>query len=199
MTNKQRLAVFASGTGSNFAAIAEAIDEDRLDAEIALLVCDQPEAKVIGKARNRQIPVFVFHAKKYPAKADYEQEILRRLYDYHVDWLILAGYMRLIGNTLLSPFEGRIVNIHPSLLPAFPGKDAIGQALAAGVKQTGVTVHFVDEGMDTGSIIDQEAIRIQENDDRASLQANIQIIEHRLFPETIQALIQTEKKEEIKS
>ncbi|QTM98210.1 phosphoribosylglycinamide formyltransferase [Sediminibacillus dalangtanensis] len=199
MHEKQRLAVFASGTGSNFVAIADAIDQGRLDAEIVLLVCDNSEAKVIGKARDRQIPVFVFQAKNYPSKVDYERDILQELNHCQAEWLILAGYMRLVGDTLLDPFEGRIVNIHPSLLPAFPGKDAIGQALSAGVKVTGVTVHFVDEGMDTGTIIDQEVIRIQPEDDQDTLQANIQEIEHRLFPKTIQALIQTEKREEIKS
>ncbi|WP_026770825.1 MULTISPECIES: phosphoribosylglycinamide formyltransferase [Sediminibacillus] len=199
MHDKQRLAVFASGTGSNFAAIADAIDQGRLDGEIVLLVCDNSEAKVIEKARDRQIPVFVFQPKTYTSKVDYERDILQELNDCQAEWLILAGYMRLVGDTLLDPFEGRIVNIHPSLLPAFPGKDAIGQAFLAGVKVTGVTVHFVDEGMDTGTIIDQEAIRIQPEDDQDTLQANIQEIEHRLFPKTIQALIQTKKREEIKS
>ncbi len=199
MHDKQRLAVFASGTGSNFAAIADAIDQGRLDGEIVLLVCDNSEAKVIEKARDRQIPVFVFQPKTYTSKVDYERDILQELNDCQAEWLILAGYMRLVGDTLLDPFEGRIVNIHPSLLPAFPGKDAIGQAFSAGVKVTGVTVHFVDEGMDTGTIIDQEAIRIQPEDDQDTLQANIQEIEHRLFPKTIQALIQTKKREEIKS
>ncbi|SDM66524.1 phosphoribosylglycinamide formyltransferase [Sediminibacillus halophilus] len=199
MHEKQRVAVFASGTGSNFAAIADAIDQGSLDAEIALLVCDKPEAKAIEKANERQIPVFAFQPRTYPTKADYERDILQKLNDCKAEWLILAGYMRLIGSTLLDPFEGHIVNIHPSLLPAFPGKDAIGQALSTGVRVTGVTVHFVDEGMDTGKIIDQEAVRIREEDDRYSLQAAIQEIEHRLFPRTIQALIQAEKREEIKS
>ncbi|SDK36950.1 phosphoribosylglycinamide formyltransferase [Sediminibacillus albus] len=196
---KHKLAVFASGTGSNFDAIAEQIEAGRLDGKIGLLVCDQPGAKVIDKATVRNIPVFAFQPKEFPAKAAFEQAILKELQEKHIDWIILAGYMRLVGPTLLAPFEGRIINIHPSLLPAFPGKDAIGQAIEAGVKVTGVTIHFVDEGMDTGAIIEQEAIRVKEEEDRASLQKRVQAIEHNLFPKTIQRLLMAVNREEIKS
>ncbi|MDC3417491.1 phosphoribosylglycinamide formyltransferase [Aquibacillus salsiterrae] len=185
---KVKLAVFASGTGSNFVTIAKEVAAGNLDCEISLLVCDKQDAKVLEKAKTFGVSTFVFNPKDYTGKAEFEQEILVKLQEFEIDWLILAGYMRLIGQTLLAAYPSRIVNIHPSLLPAFPGKDAIGQALAYGVKITGVTVHFVDEGMDTGQIIDQEQIRINDGEDRESLQRRIQEIEHRLFPEVIRNL-----------
>lgn len=186
---KTKIAVFASGTGSNYDAIMKEIDAGNLDCQVSLLVCDQPDAKVIDKAKGNQTPLFVFHAKDYVSKVDFEKEIVNQLEKQGVEWIILAGYMRLIGPTLLQPYESRIINIHPSLLPAFPGKDAIGQAFDAGVKVAGVTVHYVDEGMDTGKIIAQEALTIDDKESRESLQKRIQAIEHRLFPETIQKLI----------
>ncbi|MFD1021034.1 phosphoribosylglycinamide formyltransferase [Thalassobacillus hwangdonensis] len=188
----RRLAVFASGTGSNFDAIAAEIERGAVQAEISLVVCDRPGARVIEKAEAQGIETFVFSAKDYPDKAAYENELLTACREKGIEWLILAGYMRLIGPTLLEAYENRIVNIHPSLLPAFPGKDAIGQAFDKRVKVTGVTVHFVDAGMDTGPIIDQEAVRIDENDTRETLQKKIQAVEHRLYPAVIKELIAEE-------
>jgi phosphoribosylglycinamide formyltransferase-1 len=183
------LAVFASGSGSNFQAIVDSIKSGELKAEITLLVCDKLEAKVIERAKKEGIPTFSFSPKSYETKMQYEEAILQQLQNHKVDWIILAGYMRLFGVTLLHAYEGRIVNIHPSLLPAFPGKDAIGQAFAARVKVTGVTIHFVDEGMDTGPIIAQEVVRIEKDDTNESLQSKIQRVEHALYPKTIQALV----------
>ncbi|MDL4842021.1 phosphoribosylglycinamide formyltransferase [Aquibacillus rhizosphaerae] len=187
--NKTKIAVFASGTGSNFDSIMKEIELGNLDCQVMLVVCDKPEAKVLGKAKVYQVPSFSFNPKQYQNKADFEKEIVIKLAELGVEWIILAGYMRLIGTTLLEAYESKIINIHPSLLPAFPGKDAIGQAVELGVKITGVTIHFVDEGMDTGKIIEQEAVRVQKNENRESLQKRIQAIEHQLFPKTIQALI----------
>ncbi|MBM7572790.1 phosphoribosylglycinamide formyltransferase [Aquibacillus albus] len=186
---KTNIAVFASGTGSNFETIVKAMEAGRLDCNVSLLVCDKADAKVLDKAKAFNIPTFVFNPKDYDSKADFEQEIITQLEAKQIEWIVLAGYMRLIGTTLLSQFESKIINIHPSLLPSFPGKDAIGQALEAGVKITGVTIHYVDEGMDTGKIIEQEALRVREKEDRDSLQQRIQELEHRLFPETIQRLV----------
>ncbi|MCP8969836.1 phosphoribosylglycinamide formyltransferase [Ectobacillus ponti] len=185
-----RIAVFASGAGSNFQAIVDAVESGTLAAELCLLVCDQPGAKVIERALAHDIPVFIFSTKDYPSKQAFEEEILRRLQEQQVEWVFLAGYMRLIGETLLAAYSGRIVNLHPSLLPSFPGKDAIGQALAFGVKVTGVTVHYVDEGMDTGAIIAQEAVAVWDNDSRESLQKRIQAVEYSLYVRTIQKLLQ---------
>ncbi|TGB01142.1 phosphoribosylglycinamide formyltransferase [Halobacillus salinus] len=182
------LAVFASGTGSNFDAILQAIKEGTLDANVSLLVCDKIEAPVVQKAQRHHIDTVVFNSKCYESKAAYEEVLLKDLQSRGIDYIILAGFMRLIGPTLLEAYEHRILNIHPSLLPAFPGKDAIGQALDKKVKVTGVTVHFVDNGMDTGPIIEQEAVRVEPDDTREAVQKKIQAVEHKLYPRVIQSL-----------
>ncbi len=185
----KKLAIFASGSGTNFQAIVDAVKEGRLKAEICLLVCDKPEAYAVERAKKEGIPQFVFRARDYADKAAYETAILEELKARGIDFIALAGYMRLIGPTLLEAYEGRIVNIHPSLLPAFPGKDAIGQAFAAGVKVSGVTIHYVDEGMDTGPIIAQKAVELSENETRESLEEKIHAIEHQLYPAVLQKLL----------
>ncbi|WP_252315742.1 phosphoribosylglycinamide formyltransferase [Sinobaca sp. H24] len=181
----KKIAVFASGSGSNFEAIVRAEQEGRLDAAVSLLVCDKPQAAVVRKAEALNIPVFSFLPKQYDSKQAFEKEIVQELEQHSISFVFLAGYMRLIGPVLLQAFESRIINIHPSLLPAFPGKDAIGQAWEAGVKITGVTIHYVDEGMDTGRIIAQEAVNIRRTDSKETLTNAIQAIEHRLYPEVI--------------
>jgi formyltetrahydrofolate-dependent phosphoribosylglycinamide formyltransferase len=187
------IAVFASGNGSNFQAIVEAVKGERLDAEIKLLVCDQPGAYVVERAKQAGIDYFEFRAKDYPDKQGFEGELLSKLKELQVEWVVLAGYMRIIGPTLLSAYEGRIINIHPSLLPAFPGKDAIGQALAAKVNVSGVTVHYVDEGMDTGPIIAQETVELTENDTDESFQKKIHQVEHQLYPAVLQMLFSSSR------
>jgi phosphoribosylglycinamide formyltransferase 1 len=185
----KKVAVFASGGGSNFQAIVDRVHSGELKADLAVLICDKPGAHVMERAKKARIPYFMISPKEYPNKAEYEEEIARMLHDRGVDFIVLAGYMRLIGPTLLKKYEGRIVNIHPSLLPAYPGKDAIGQALAAKAKWSGVTIHFVDEGMDTGPIIVQERVRVAENETHESLQKKIQAIEHKLYPSILQMLL----------
>jgi len=192
----KNIAVFASGSGSNFAAILEAIKDGKLEANVMLLVCDQPNAYAITRAEEAGIPTFVFRAKDYSSKEDYEQEISAHLKLNQVDLVVLAGYMRLIGSTLLTDFEGRIINIHPSMLPAFPGKDAIGQALASRVKVSGVTVHYVDAGMDTGPIIAQQAVTVEEDETKESLQKKIHEVEHILYPAVISQLLKVEGRAE---
>jgi len=155
---------------------------------VVLLVSDRPKALAVQKARDERIPVFTFNAKDYPNKQVYEEEILNELTNREVEFIVLGGYMRLLGPVLLQAYDHKIINIHPSLLPAFAGKDAIGQALDYGVKVTGVTVHYVDEGMDTGPIIDQRAVTIDPNETRETLIKKIQEQEHRLLPEVIQRL-----------
>jgi phosphoribosylglycinamide formyltransferase-1 len=186
----KRLAVFASGSGSNFEAVMRALQEGRLTgAQVALLVCDKPGAYVLERAERFGVPVLLFDPKTYPDKAAYETEIVGRLQALGVDLIVLAGYMRLVGPVLLHHYEGRIINLHPSLLPAFPGKDAIGQALAYGVKVTGVTVHFVDAGMDTGPIIAQHPVCVEPADTAETLAARIHEVEHNLLVAVIQALV----------
>src|SRR5690625_1152419 len=126
--SKQKAAIFASGTGSNFDAI---MSKDDLACDVVLLVCDKPGATVIEKANHTEVPTYVFEPKKYASKEAYEQKLVEKLREEKIDWIFLAGYMRIIGPTLLQAFEDRIINIHPSLLPKFPGKDAIGQAYSA--------------------------------------------------------------------
>ena len=185
----KKIAVFASGNGSNFQSIADAASTGSLDAEIALVVCDRPGACVIERAKKEGIELFLFSAKDYETKAAFESEIVKRLQERDVEWIALAGYMRLIGDTLLQAYPERIVNIHPSLLPSFPGKDAIGQAFDAGVKVTGVTIHYVDEGMDTGPIIAQRAVVIKESDSKEELQKRIQETEHELYPQVLNSIL----------
>lgn len=187
--DKTKIAVFASGTGSNYDALVAAIQSGALSCEIVLLVSDKPEANVVEKAKQNSTPCFVFDPKQYQKKADFEAEIVEQLRQTGAEWIVLAGYMRLIGSTLLKPYEGRILNIHPSLLPAFPGLDAIGQAFIAGVKIAGVTIHIVDEGMDTGKILAQEAVVVKPEMTESELQKTIQTIEHKLYPQTIQQII----------
>lgn len=189
----KKIAVFASGNGSNFQVLLDAVNKGDFQAEVSLLVCDCPGAFVIDRAEKAAVPLFVFNTKEFKDKAEYESQILALLKQRNVEWIILAGYMRLIGTTLLQAYEGKIVNIHPSLLPAFPGKDAVGQALEAGVKETGVTVHYVDAGMDTGEVIAQEAVEIIPSETRESLQAKIQKVEHKLYPTVVKTLLNGEK------
>lgn len=185
-----KAAIFASGSGSNFQAIMET---ENLGCHIGLLVCDQPHALVLDKADDLNVPTFTFNASNYDSKAAYERDIKEQLEVHEIDWIFLAGYMRIIGQTLLKAYEGRIVNIHPSLLPSFPGKDAIGQAFRAKVETTGVTIHYVDEGMDTGPIIYQERVVIHPNDTQSDLEKRIHKVEHRIYPNVIRELCQSNK------
>ncbi|GIO14432.1 phosphoribosylglycinamide formyltransferase [Cohnella xylanilytica] len=183
--SRLRIAVFASGSGSNFQALAEAIRGQGIPAELALLVCDKPAARVAQRAEALGVPAMLFNPKDYPSREAYEEEIVERLQAEGIGLIVLAGYMRLITDTLVKPYYGRIINIHPALLPAFPGVHAIRQALEYGVKLAGVTVHFVDGGMDTGPIIAQRAVEVLDEDTEESLAERIHAVEHELLPETV--------------
>ncbi|GAX88747.1 phosphoribosylglycinamide formyltransferase [Effusibacillus lacus] len=182
----KRIAVFVSGSGSNLQVLLDRSAAGNLGgASVVLVVCDKPQAKAVVRAEEAGVPSLVLIPKEFPDKAAYETRILEELRARQVDFVVLAGYMRLVGPTLLDAYGGRILNLHPSLLPMFPGKDAIGQALEAGVEETGVTVHFVDEGMDTGPVIAQERIKIERNETRETLTAKIQSVEHKLLPRVV--------------
>jgi len=185
----KKLAVFASGEGTNFEAIARACKEGVLDAEVALMVCDKPGAPVIEKAARYGVDTFVFSPKDYPAKAAFESEIVSLLDGKKVDLVCLAGYMRIIGDTLLQAYEGRIINVHPSLLPAFRGAHAVENAVAYGVKVYGITIHWVSAELDGGKIIAQRAFEYDGNDPEEVHRIG-QKIEHTLYVETIAKLIQ---------
>lgn len=185
-----RIAVFASGNGSNFQAIAEAIASKQVEATICFLFCDNPKAYAIERAKKLGIPFTVFSPKNYIDRVAYETELLKQLEINEVDLVVLAGYMRIIGPTLLRAYANRILNIHPSLLPYFPGRRSIKDAFEANGKQTGVTVHIVDEGVDTGPIIAQEKVAILPEDTLDSLEAKIHQVEHQIYPQVIQKLIE---------
>ena len=184
----KRLAVFASGNGTNFEAIVSAAERGDLPAQVVLLVCDRPGARVVERAAAHGVETLAFAPKEYASKADYEAEIVRRLDAAGVELVCLAGYMRIVGETLLGAYGGRIINIHPSLLPAFRGAHAIEQALAYGVRVFGVTIHYVDATLDGGRIIAQRAFEY-EGDDLAELEAKIHAVEHPLYVETIARLL----------
>ena len=187
MTQKKKLAVFASGSGTNFEAIAAACADGRLDAEVVLMVCDKPGALVIERAQRFGIESFVFSPKSYASKADYEKEIVEMMQARQVDLVCLAGYMRIVSDVLLNAYRGKIINIHPSLLPAFKGAHAVEDAVAYGVKVYGITVHFVDETLDGGKIIAQRAFPYEGNDP-AEVHRLGQKIEHEIYVDTIRKL-----------
>lgn len=183
-----RVAIFASGSGTNFQAIVDQVQKGKLDVSIELLVCDRPEAYVVERATEAKVPVFAFRPKEYANREAYEALILKELQERQVDLIVMAGYMRIITNVLVEPFFGRMINVHPSLLPSFPGVRAIEQAVEYGVKQTGVTVHFVDGGLDSGPIIAQRAVEIHEHETAESLAERIHAAEHVLLPQVIRSL-----------
>ncbi len=180
------IAVFASGSGTNF----EALTKSDVGHKIVLLVCDKAGARVLERANKFGVPTFLFEPKAYQNKAEFETAILAELEAKQVDFIVLAGYMRLIGETLLATYPNKIINLHPSLLPKYPGKDAILQALLDGASETGVTAHFVDRGMDTGEVIAQERISILLTDTEESLTAKIHEIEHIFYPKVVKNLVE---------
>jgi len=188
----KRIVVFASGSGSNFEAIVEQLHGKHIDGEpceVALLVCDQPGATCLDRAKRLGIPTFAAKLGDFRSKADYEQAIVEQLNQIQPDLIALAGYMKIVGPTLLNAYEGKIINIHPALLPAFPGKDGIGDALKYGVKIIGVTIHYVDAGVDTGKIIDQVAMRVEPADTEEQTRNKIHKLEHELYPQVIRELL----------
>ncbi|MEM7052624.1 MAG: phosphoribosylglycinamide formyltransferase [Acidobacteriota bacterium] len=184
-----RLGILLSGRGSNFLAIHQAIEEGRLSARIALVVSNRPQAAGLAKARELGLATAAIPQAPDGDRADQEERVVAALRQAGVDWVCLAGYMRLLSPAFVRSFSRRIVNIHPSLLPSFPGLDAHGQALRHGVRVSGCTVHLVDEGMDTGPIVVQRAVTIEDGDDEASLAARILEQEHRAYPEALSRLL----------
>lgn len=184
----KKLAVFASGSGTNFEAIAQACADGVIDAEVALMVCDVPSAAVIARAERFGIRKFVFSPKQYSCKADYEKEIVDKMDALGIDLVCLAGYMRIVGETLLKAYEGRIINIHPSLLPAFKGAHAVEQAVEYGVKVYGITIHYVNSDLDGGRIIAQKAFEY-DGSDAEEVHRIGRKIEHELYIKTINQLL----------
>lgn len=188
MTHKN-VVVFISGSGSNMEALAKAADSADYPARIAAVISDQPQAAGIEKAKSRNIPTHIIERKTFSSKQQHEEAILEYLDNYQPDILCLAGYMRLISPHLIAPYQGRILNIHPSLLPLFPGLDTHQRALDAGMKIAGCTVHIVTEGMDTGPILAQAAIPVLDDDTRETLAKRILRAEHCLYPAALEYFI----------
>jgi len=185
-TKPLRLGVLLSGSGTNFQAILDAIDRKELDAKVSVVVSNVATAGGIDRAKARDIPAIVIDHRRYGNRKDFDSAVLEVLEGHKVDYVVLAGFMRVLSNVLLDAFPMRVVNIHPALLPAFPGLNAQSQAFAYGVKIAGCTVHFVDAGTDTGPIIAQAVVPVLGGDDDESLRARILRAEHRLFPKVLQ-------------
>jgi len=192
VTNAQsfRIGVLGSGKGSNFVAIADACAAGKIPATIALVASDVESAAILGHARDRNLPARFIAPGKFRTKLDEEAEnaYIQALREANVDLVVLAGFMRVLKGDFLRAFEGRIVNIHPSLLPSFPGLEAWKQALEAGVKVTGCTVHFVDAGVDSGPIIGQQTVPVLDGDTTDTLHQRIHAAEHDLYPKCVAAL-----------
>ena len=186
-----KIGVLGSGTGSNFAAIAEAINsKEIIGAEIAIVISDVKNAKILDRAAALGIPNKYIPADDFKTKLDgkQEQDYIDALQKANVDYIILAGFMRMIKGGILNAFPLKIINIHPALLPAFPGLHSWKQALDYGAKFAGCTVHFVDAGMDSGPIIAQAAVEVKDDDTAETLHARIQVQEHIIFPKVIQLI-----------
>ncbi len=183
-----RVGVLASGSGSNFQALVDALHREGSPARVTCLICNVPGAKVLERAAKAGVEAVVIDHKAFPSREAFDAQLAKELLERGIELVVLAGYMRLVTPALLSRFPGRVVNVHPALLPSFPGLHAPRQALAYGVALSGCTVHFVDEGTDTGPIIAQAAVPVQPDDDEASLTARIQKEEHRLFPAVVREI-----------
>ncbi|MFK8248475.1 phosphoribosylglycinamide formyltransferase [Leuconostoc mesenteroides] len=189
MVRKVKLAVFASGTGTNFQALNDAILQRNLNAEIVHLIVDKSTAGALNLAKLFGIPATAIKYSNYETKIEAEQVIINQLETDQVDGILLAGYMRILTPKLIDAYSGKIINLHPAMLPKFPGRHSILDAFEAGVSETGVTVHFVDNGIDTGEIIAQEAVPILVNDTIDLLETRIHNVEHVLYPNTLAKLI----------
>jgi len=187
---KMIIGILGSGKGTNCQAIIDAIEAGKLNAKVGCVISDVEDAYILTRARNHNIPAEYISGAPFKTKLDgeAEQKYIATLQRYNVEVVALAGFMRMIKRNMLNAFPSRIINIHPSLLPAFPGIESWKQALQYGAKITGCTVHFVDEGMDTGPIILQEAVPILDNDTPETLHARIQQVEHKLYPQALQLL-----------
>lgn len=182
------IAVFASGSGTNFETILQHIEDGSLPVQCQCLIVDKEQAYARTRAKQHQIEEYYFNPKSYPNKEAYETDILKVLKEKKVDLIVLSGYMRFIGKVLLEAYPKAIINLHPAYLPEFPGAHSIQDAFEAGVSQTGVTVHYVDEGVDTGPIIRQERVSIDPNWNLETLEEHVHAMEYDLFWQVIKSV-----------
>lgn len=184
-----RIGVLVSGSGTNLQALLDAIDADpEFGGRVVVVGSDNPEATGLDRARAHGIPTFATRIADHPDRAAWEVALTEMMRAHAPDIVVMAGFMKIVTATFLAPWPDRVVNVHPSLLPAFRGAHAVHDALAAGVQVTGCTVHLVDELVDHGPILAQEAVAIEPGDDRDTLHARIQQVEHRLLPAAVKAL-----------
>lgn len=180
-----KLGIMASGNGSNFEAIAQAIASQQLNAQIQVLIYNNPGIKAVARAEKWGVPAVLLNHRDYKRREDLDSAIVETLRQYEVKWLVMAGWMRVVTSVLIDAFPDRIINIHPSLLPSFKGVRAVEQALAAGVKISGCTVHLLRLEVDSGPILIQAAVPVLPDDTPETLQARIQVQEHRILPQAI--------------
>lgn len=185
---KARLAILASGSGSNAESIMKWAQSSGL-AEVTCVISDKREARVHERAASLGVPSHFVKKKKMETREEYDQKIIMRLLDYNPDWVVLAGYMKLLSPKFLCVFKDKVVNIHPSLLPLFPGRDGYGEAYRAKVHESGCTVHFVDEGMDTGKIIAQRTFPLIPGESFEEFKARGLAIENQFYPEVLEKLL----------
>lgn len=182
---KKRLALFASGRGSNGEALYKAMQDGIINGEFVIIITDHGDAGIVERSKGWNIPIVVIERSDFQSKADFELAQLQALAPYDVDGIVLAGYMRIVGTPLIEAYEHKILNIHPALLPSFPGLHGHQQAIDAGVKITGCTVHFVDAGMDTGPIIMQNTVPVFADDTEDTLSERLLPIEHVTYREAL--------------
>ncbi len=183
--NTFKLAVLVSGRGSNLQAIIDSIEKEELDADISIVISNTKDAMALSRAERHNIKTTSINPADYLSKRAFDTALIEKLKEYPIDLICLAGYMRILGEEVIQTFKEKIINIHPSLLPAFPGLNSQKQAIEYGVKFSGCTVHFVDSGIDSGPIISQTVVPIYDNDDEKSLSERILEQEHHLYPKAI--------------
>jgi len=183
-----KLAVLVSGRGSNLQAIMDSIDREELDAHLSIVISNTKDAMALKRAEKHEIKTIFIDPSNYSSSKEYDKALVLKLKEFSIDLICLAGYMRILGEEIIQTFEKKIINIHPSLLPAFPGLNAQKQAINHGVKFSGCTVHFVDSGVDSGPIILQTVVPVYDNDDEKSLSKRILEQEHYLYPKAIKMI-----------
>ena|SRR3989338_9195380 len=186
---QKRVAIFVSGSGTNMENIARRVQAGELDCELALVVCDNPNAFALKRAAKLGLETFLIDSKQFKSKGEFDARIDQELNRKSVDLVLLAGFMRIFGSEFVRKWRWRVLNIHPALLPKYPGAHAIKDAFRAKEKETGVTIHFVDEGVDTGPIILQRAVPIHLDDTLELLEARVHAVEYELYPEAIRLFL----------
>lgn len=180
------IGVLASGRGTNLQAIIEAVEEGRIEGEISIAVSDNPDAYALKRAKEHNIETQYIDFRSFKNKEDYDKKVVECLKEKKIDLVVLAGYMRILSPFFINAYKNKVMNIHPALLPSFPGLHAQKQAVEHGVKVSGCSVHFVDEGLDSGPIILQKAVEVKDNDTEESLTERILKEEHQIYPRAIQ-------------